>query len=76
MDDDELIAAAAAGDDSALRELFSRHAPWLAARLRSVLPAPPKIAIARPVGHAARVWSHALTTKIRETETQWSSAES
>src|SRR5215472_18785838 len=39
MDDDELIAAAAAGDDSALRELFSRHASWLAARLRSVLPA-------------------------------------
>jgi RNA polymerase sigma-70 factor, ECF subfamily len=39
MDDDELIAAVAAGDDGALRELFSRHAPWLAARLRSVLPA-------------------------------------
>jgi RNA polymerase sigma-70 factor, ECF subfamily len=39
MDDDLLIAAVAAGDDSALRALFSRHAPWLAARLRSVLPA-------------------------------------
>src|SRR5215470_1265825 len=39
MDDDQLIVALAAGDDSALRELFSRHAPWLAARLRSVLPA-------------------------------------
>jgi RNA polymerase sigma-70 factor, ECF subfamily len=39
MDDDDLIAAVAAGDDGALRELFSRHAPWLAARLRSVLPA-------------------------------------
>jgi len=39
MDDDELIALVAAGDDSALRALFSRHAPWLAARLRSVLPA-------------------------------------
>ena len=26
------------GDDRALRELFSRHAPWLAARLRTVLP--------------------------------------
>jgi RNA polymerase sigma-70 factor (ECF subfamily) len=39
MDDDELIAAVAAGDDGALRELFRRHAPWLAARLRSVLPA-------------------------------------
>ncbi len=39
MDDDELIAAVAHGDDSALRELFFRHAPWLAARLRGVLPA-------------------------------------
>jgi hypothetical protein len=35
MDDDELIAALAAGDDAALRELFTRHAPWLAARLRA-----------------------------------------
>lgn len=40
MDDDELITAVAGGDDGALRELFSRHAPWLAARLRAVLPAP------------------------------------
>src|SRR5690348_14214389 len=39
MDDDELIAAVARGDDTALRELFTRHAPWLAARLRGVLPA-------------------------------------
>src|SRR5215467_6675274 len=39
MDDDGLIARVAAGDDTALRELFSRHAPWLAARLRVVLPA-------------------------------------
>ena len=39
MDDDELIAAMAGGDDAALRELFTRHAPWLAARLRSILPA-------------------------------------
>jgi RNA polymerase sigma-70 factor (ECF subfamily) len=39
MDDDELIAAMAGGDDTALRELFTRHAPWLAARLRSILPA-------------------------------------
>ena len=39
MDDDELIAAIAGGDDSALRELFTRHAPWLAARLRAILPA-------------------------------------
>lgn len=39
MDDDELIAAIADGDDGALRELFARHAPWLAVRLRAVLPA-------------------------------------
>ncbi|WP_034594615.1 RNA polymerase sigma factor [Hamadaea tsunoensis] len=39
MDDDELIAAVARGDDTALRQLFLRHAPWLAARLRAVLPA-------------------------------------
>jgi hypothetical protein len=39
MDDDALIAAVAAGDDTALRALFSRHAPWLAARLRSLLSA-------------------------------------
>jgi RNA polymerase sigma-70 factor, ECF subfamily len=39
MDDNELIAAVAAGDDTALRELFARHALWLAARLRAVLPA-------------------------------------
>jgi len=38
-DDAGLIAAVAAGDDMALRELLSRHGPWLAARLRSVLPA-------------------------------------
>jgi len=37
-DDDMLIARLAAGDDTALRELFARHAPWLAARLRAVLP--------------------------------------
>ncbi|MET7948263.1 sigma-70 family RNA polymerase sigma factor [Micromonospora sp. NPDC005324] len=38
MDNDDLIAAMAGGDESALRELFSRHAPWLAVRLRAVLP--------------------------------------
>jgi RNA polymerase sigma-70 factor (ECF subfamily) len=39
MDDHDLIARTAAGDDQALRELFLGHAPWLAARLRTVLPA-------------------------------------
>jgi RNA polymerase sigma-70 factor (ECF subfamily) len=39
MDDDDLVGRVAAGDDTALRELFGRHAPWLAVRLRTVLPA-------------------------------------
>jgi RNA polymerase sigma-70 factor (ECF subfamily) len=39
MDDDALIAAVARGDDVALRDLFQRHAPWLADRLRGALPA-------------------------------------
>jgi len=38
MDDDELITAAARGDDRALRELFNRHSPWMAGRLRRSLP--------------------------------------
>ncbi|GBD15672.1 ECF RNA polymerase sigma-E factor [bacterium HR26] len=38
MSDDELLAAIAAGDHTALRELFERHAPWMAARLRRRLP--------------------------------------
>lgn len=38
MDDGELITRLAGGDDGALRELFSRHAPILAARLRAMLP--------------------------------------
>lgn len=39
MDDAGLIDAIASGDDAALRTLFERHAPWLAARLRRTLPA-------------------------------------
>lgn len=39
MDDHDLIAAIAGGDDTALRTLFERHAGWLAARLRAHLPA-------------------------------------
>lgn len=38
MDDDGLIAAVAVGEEQALRELFSRNAPWLAGRLRRLLP--------------------------------------
>lgn len=39
MGDEHLIGAVAAGDDTALRKLFDRHAPWVAARLRRVIPA-------------------------------------
>ena len=41
MNDEELIAAVVADDQqahAALRELFERHAPWIARRLRRVLP--------------------------------------
>ncbi len=37
MDDSALVQAIARGDDLALRELFERHAPWLAVRLRRSL---------------------------------------
>lgn len=39
MNDERAIAAVAAGDHVALKELFDRHAPWVAQRLRRVLPA-------------------------------------
>jgi hypothetical protein len=35
MDDGRLVARMAAGGDTALHELFGRHASWLAVRLRS-----------------------------------------
>jgi RNA polymerase sigma-70 factor (ECF subfamily) len=38
MDDDGLLGMLARGDDRALRELYARHARWLAARLRRSLP--------------------------------------
>ena len=38
MDDDDLITRLAGGDDTALRELFTRHARVLAARLQAVMP--------------------------------------
>ena len=38
LDDEQLIGAVARGGDGAIRELFTRHAPWLAARLRRTLP--------------------------------------
>jgi RNA polymerase sigma-70 factor, ECF subfamily len=39
VDDDRLIQRVAGGDDAALRELLFRHGPWLAARLRALMPA-------------------------------------
>lgn len=39
MGDERLVEAIAAGDGEALRELFDRHAPWVAARLRWAMPA-------------------------------------
>lgn len=39
VDDDRLIQKVAGGDDAALRELVFRHGPWLAARLRALMPA-------------------------------------
>lgn len=37
-DDNQLLRAVANGDHVALRELFERHAPWVAVRLRRTLP--------------------------------------
>jgi RNA polymerase sigma-70 factor, ECF subfamily len=39
MDDEALILALSAGEHTALRALFERHAPWVATRLRRRLPA-------------------------------------
>jgi RNA polymerase sigma-70 factor, ECF subfamily len=38
MHDDQLLTDVAQGDHRALHELFDRHSPWLAARLRASLP--------------------------------------
>ena len=34
-----MIEAVVTGDGRALKELFDRHAPWVAARLRRAMPA-------------------------------------
>lgn len=39
MNDHELLAATMNGDDQAFRELFQRHAGWMAGRLQQILPA-------------------------------------
>ena len=69
MDDDELIAALAAGDDTALRELFTRHAPWLAARLRAALPPPDVEDVLQETFLA--VWKGASGYRPRGTPQAW-----
>jgi RNA polymerase sigma-70 factor (ECF subfamily) len=69
MDDDELIAALAAGDDTALRELFMRHAPWLAGRLRAALPPPDVEDVLQETFLA--VWKGASGYRPRGTPQAW-----
>jgi len=69
MNDDELIAALAAGDETALRELFIRHAPWLAARLRAALPAADVEDALQETFLA--VWRGAVTYRPRGTPQAW-----
>src|SRR5579859_4613892 len=69
MDDDELIAALAAGDDTALRELFMRHASWLAARLRAAL-SPPDVEDVLQETFLA-VWKGARGYRPRGTPQAW-----
>ena len=69
MGDDELIAALAAGDDTALRVLFFRHAPWLAARLRAVL-RPPDVEDVLQETFLA-VWQHARGYRPQGTPQAW-----
>src|ERR1700727_1218497 len=69
MDDDELIAGLAGGDDTALRELFARHAPWLAARLRKALPADDVEDVLQETFLA--VWKNARTYQPRGTPAAW-----
>jgi RNA polymerase sigma-70 factor, ECF subfamily len=69
MDDDELIAALAGGDDTALRELFTRHAPWLAARLRKALPSEDVADVLQETFLAA--WKGARTYAPRGTPEAW-----
>ena len=69
MDDDELIASLAGGDDAALRQLFDRHAPWLAARLRQVLPPDDVEDVLQETFLA--VWKNAGTYQPRGTPAAW-----
>jgi RNA polymerase sigma-70 factor (ECF subfamily) len=69
MDDDELIANVARGDDTALRQLFDRHAPWLAARLRNALPSDDVEDVLQETFLA--VWKNAGTYQSRGTPAAW-----
>ena len=69
MDDDELIASLAGGDDMALRQLFDRHAPWLAARLRQALPPDDVEDVLQETFLA--VWKNAGTYQPRGTPAAW-----
>jgi RNA polymerase sigma-70 factor (ECF subfamily) len=69
MDDDELIASLAGGDDMALRQLFDRHAPWLAARLRKTLPPDDVEDVLQETFLA--VWQNAGTYQPRGTPAAW-----
>jgi len=69
MDDDDLIAALADGDDTALRELFTRHAPWLAARIRKALPPEDVEDVLQETFLAA--WKGARTYTPRGTPEAW-----
>ena len=69
MDDDELIASLAGGDDTALRQLFDRHAPWLAARLRQTLPSDDVEDVLQETVLA--VWRNARGYQPRGTPAAW-----
>ncbi len=69
MDDDELIASLAGGDDMALRQLFDRHAPWLAVRLRKALPPDDVEDVLQETFLA--VWKNAGTYQPRGTPAAW-----
>ena len=69
MNDDELIASLAGGDDTALRQLFDRNAPWLAARLRKALPPQDVEDVLQETFLA--VWKNAKTYQPRGTPAAW-----
>ena len=69
MDDEELIVSLAGGDNTALRQLFDRHAPWLAARLRKALPSDDVEDVLQETFLA--VWKNAGTYQPRGTPAAW-----